>query len=66
MKSWEMTLESLRNQGWGYGYGRLFDGETGQESYLVSIRRGNERFRINKPTLEEAVTEIEALVQNMP
>ena len=63
MLEWEMTLESLRRQGWGYGYGKCHDRKTGSEIYLVNLRRGERRLSILKPTIEEAVTAINRLAQ---
>ncbi len=64
MLNWEVTLESLRRQGWGYGYGKCHDGETGSEIYLVNLRRGDKRLSILKPTIEEAVTTINRMAQS--
>ncbi len=58
-----MTLETLRRQGWGYGYGKCLDSNTGHEIYLVNLRRGDKRLTILKPTIEEAVTTINRLAQ---
>ncbi len=55
MKSWEQVLESLYRQGWGYGYAKCLDAESGAEVYLVNISRGGERLTTVSPTLEEAV-----------
>ncbi|MCL4504300.1 MAG: hypothetical protein M1438_20945 [Deltaproteobacteria bacterium] len=63
MLNWEMTLETLRRQGWGYGYGKCMDATTGHEIYLVNLRRGDKRLTILKPTIEEAVTTISRLAQ---
>lgn len=60
---WEMTLESLRQLGWGYGYGKCLDSQTGSEIYLVNLRRGDKRLTILKPTIEEAVTTISRLAE---
>jgi hypothetical protein len=59
-----MILESLRRQGWGYGYGKCRDRETGGDFYLVNLRRGDKRLTILKPTIEEAVTTISQLAQS--
>lgn len=66
MLDWEMALESLRRQGWGYGYGKCPDPETGRAIYLVSLGRGNKRLSIFKPTIEEAVIAISSLAQETP
>ncbi len=58
-----MTLESLRRQGWSYGYGKCYDSETGGEIFLVNLGRGPRRLSIEKPSLEEAVTAISQLVE---
>ena len=58
-----MTLETLRRQGWGYGYGKCLDTETGHEIYLVNLRRGDQQLTILKPTIEEAVITISQLVE---
>ena len=63
MLNWEMTLETLRRQGWGYGYGKCLDTETGHEIYLVNLRRGDQQLTILKPTIEEAVITISQLVE---
>jgi hypothetical protein len=60
---WERALESLRQQGWGYGYGKCHDTATGGEFYLVHLRRGEKKLSISMPTLEEAVTTISRLAQ---
>lgn len=65
MQDWELALESLLRQGWGYGYGKCHDSETGREIYLVNLGRGNKRLSIFKPTLEEAVIAVRALVQEI-
>ena len=66
MLDWERTLEFLRRQGWGYGYGKCRDSATGDEIYLVNLRRGDKRLSILKPTIEEAVTTISRLAQEEP
>ena len=66
MLEWERTLESLRQQGWFYGFGKSWDTATGDEIYLVNLRRGDKRLSILKPTLEEAVTTISRLAQEEP
>ncbi len=63
---WESTLESLRRQGWGYGYGKAFDKETGGVTYLVNLGRGGRRLSISRSTIEEAVTAISRLAQTEP
>lgn len=63
MQDWEMALESLRRQGWGYGYGKCHNPETGRAIYLVNLGRGNKRLSIFKPTIEEAVVAINSLAQ---
>lgn len=60
---WEQTLETLRREGWGYGYGKCLDAETGSELYLVNLRRGDKRLSIFKPTIEEAVTIISRMAK---
>jgi hypothetical protein len=55
MKSWEKVLESLYRQGWGYGYAKCLDVESGAEVYLVNLSRGEERLTTVRSTLEEAV-----------
>lgn len=66
MLDWERTLELLRRQGWGYGYGKVLDKKTGDEIYLVNLGRGNRRLSISKPTVEEAVKTISRLAQKEP
>lgn len=61
MLNWEMTLEALRRQGWGYGYGKCLDTSTGHEIYLVNLRRGDKRLTILNPSIEEAVNTISRL-----
>ncbi len=63
MHSWEIMLESLRQEGWGYGYGKCHDPETRREVFLVNVGRGSKRLSIAKPTIEEAVTAIRILAQ---
>jgi hypothetical protein len=63
VRDWELILEALRLQGWGYGYGKCRDRETGGDFFLVNLRRGDKRFTILKPTIEEAVTTISHLAQ---
>ena len=60
---WERNLELLRRQGWGYGYGKYLDNETGDENYLVNLTRGNRRLSIIRPTIEEAVRTISRLAE---
>jgi hypothetical protein len=66
MLNWERTLEILRRQGWGYGYGKYLDKETGGEFYLVNLGRGDQRLSIIKPTIEEAVRTISRIAQKEP
>jgi hypothetical protein len=61
MLEWEITLESLRRKGWGYGYGKFSDPTTGGAIYLVNLGRENKRLSIIKPTIEEAVIAISSL-----
>lgn len=63
VRDWETTLESLRREGWGYGYGKCRDTESGSEIYLVTLGRGDRRLCMEKPTMEEAVTAIRRLVE---
>ena len=63
MLKWEMTLEALRQQGWGYGYGKCLDTATGHAIYLVNLRRGDKRLTILKPTIEEAVNSISRMAE---
>jgi len=63
MLDWERTLETLRRRGWGYGYGRCYDAQTGEDIYLVNLSRGERRLSIRKPSIEEAVTVISRLAQ---
>jgi hypothetical protein len=58
-----MTLEALRQQGWGYGYGKCLDTDTGHAVYLVNLRRGDKRLTILKPTIEEAVNTISRMAE---
>jgi hypothetical protein len=60
---WERTLEVLRRQGWGYGFGKCPDTETGSPIFLVNLSRGGKRLSIFKPSLEEAVRAINRLAQ---
>ncbi len=60
---WETTLESLRQQGWAYGYGKCLDAATGSAIYLVNLRRGHKRLSIFKPSIEEAVTAVSRLAR---
>ena len=63
MLDWEQTLETLRRRGWGYGYGKCYDAQTGEDIYLVNLSRGERRLSIRKPSIEEAVTVISRLAQ---
>ena len=63
MLDWERTLESLRLHGWGCGYGKCQDTQTGTDIYLVNLSRGGTRLSIRKPSIEEAVTVISRLAQ---
>ena len=63
MLDWERTLEILRRQGWGYGYGKCHDAQTGEDIYLVNLSRGDTSLSIRKPSIEEAVTVISRLAQ---
>ena len=60
---WEKTLESLRQKGWAYGYGKCRDEKTDRPIYVVNLRRGPQRLSIFKPTIEEAVEVISRLAQ---
>ena len=66
MRNWEKTLEALRQQGWGYGYGKCLDTAAGHAIYLVNLRRGDQRLTILKPTIEEAVITISQLLEEGP
>ncbi len=46
MLDWERTLETLRLRGWGYGYGKCQDTQTGMDIYLVNLSRGEMRLSI--------------------
>jgi phosphoribosyl-dephospho-CoA transferase len=61
MQSWEAVLESLHRQGWGYGYAKCLDAESGAEVYLVNISRGAEKLTTVRATLEEAVSALSRL-----
>jgi hypothetical protein len=61
MKRWEAVLESLHRQGWGYGYAKCLDAESGAEVYLVNLSRGDEKLTTVRPTLEEAVSTLSRL-----
>ncbi len=61
MLDWERTLETMRLRGWGYGYGKCQDAQTGEDIYLVNLSRGDRRLSIRKPSIEEAVTVISQL-----
>ena len=63
MRNWEKTLEALRQQGWGYGYGKCLDTAAGHAIYLVNLRRGDQRLTILKPSIEEAVHTISRLAE---
>ncbi len=64
--NWETILESLRQQGWGYGYGKCHDRTTGSDIYLVNLRRGSRKLSMVKPSIEEAVTAISRLAEEEP
>lgn len=63
MLDWERTLELLRGRGWGYGFGKWHDAQTGEDIYLVNLSRGDRSLSIRKPSIEEAVTVISRLAQ---
>jgi hypothetical protein len=63
MLEWEMALEALRGQGWNYGYGKCHDPQTGTETYLVILGRGDEKLSICHPSIEHAVVAITSLAQ---
>ncbi len=62
MRRWEEVLDSLHREGWGYGYAKCLDVESGSEVYLVNISRNGERLTTVKPTLEEAVHAVSQLL----
>jgi hypothetical protein len=64
MKDWEITLESLRRRGWDYGYVKCLDG-AGGDIYSVNLRRAVKRLSINKTTIEEAVSAINRLAEEV-
>lgn len=66
MLNWEKTLEILRQQGWGYGYGKCQDEKTGEDLFLVNLSRGDLRLTIFKPSIEEAVSALRMLAGNGP
>ena len=65
MKEWENTLELLRQRGWDYGYVKCLDTETGGESYSVNLGRGTKRLSVSKGSIEEAVTAISRLAEEV-
>lgn len=65
MEEWENTLELLRQRGWDYGYVKCHDKETGGENYSVNLGRGTKRLSVIKCTIEEAVTAINRLAEEV-
>jgi hypothetical protein len=65
MKEWENTLELLRQRGWDYGYVKCLDTETGGEIYSVNLGRKTKRLSVIKGTIEEAVTTISRLAEEV-
>ncbi len=64
MLEWENTLESLRHRGWGYGYVKCQDGRGG-DIYSVHLGRGLKKLSIDKGTIEEAVSAINRLADEV-
>lgn len=65
MMDWEKTLDFLYKQGWGYGYAKCIDAETGSEVYLVNINRGEDELTSVKSTIDEAVKTLSRLVEEL-
>jgi hypothetical protein len=65
MKEWENILELLWQRGWDYGYVKCRDTETGGEIYSVNLGRGTKRLSVIKSTIEEAVTAISRLAEEV-
>jgi hypothetical protein len=64
MKEWENTLELLRRRGWDYGFVKCHDG-TGDNIYSVHLGRGTEKLSIDKGTIEEAVSAINRMAEEV-
>ncbi len=65
MKEWENTLELLRQRGWDYGYVKCLDAKTAGEIYALNLGRGTKRLSVIKGTMEEAVTAIKRLAEEV-
>jgi hypothetical protein len=65
MQEWENTLELLRQRGWDYGYVKCLDMETAGDIYAVNLGRGTKRLSVTKGTIEEAVTAISRLAEEV-
>ncbi len=63
MEDWEQTLELLLRRGWGYGFGKCLDGETGEAVYLVNLGRGSKRLSVTGGSLRDAVIAISQLAE---
>ncbi len=64
MTEWENTLESLRQRGWDYGYVKCHDARGG-DIYSVHLRRGINKLSIDRDTIEEAVSAINRLADEV-
>ncbi len=64
MKDWENTLEKLRRRGWDYGFVKCHD-KSGSDIYSVNLGRGMKRLSIDKDTIEEAVSAIYHLAEEV-
>ncbi len=63
MEDWEQTLELLLRRGWGYGFAKCLDGETGEAVYLVNLGRGTRRLSVTGSSLHDAVIAISRLAE---
>ncbi len=63
MEDWDQTLELWRRRGWGYGYGKCLDAETGESLYLVNLGRGRQRLSVTGSSLQDAVIAITRLAE---
>ncbi len=65
MQEWENTLELLRHRGWDYGYVKCLGLESVGDIYAVNLGRGTQRLSVTKGTMEEAVTAISRLAEEV-
>lgn len=64
MENWERTLAHLGEKGWSYAYIKCVDLEAGADAFYASIRRGEEKLTCLRPTLAEAVQDLNRLAES--